>query len=240
MPLRFNQKIVLGVLVIVLVAIRPMGSAVQGMFLFFSRNLMLAGPHARSMHNDVLRKENTYLMLENKRLMYLESENKKLRAALDFKENKKFELVETDIIGFNPSSWKKIVIVNIGTSRGVREGMIVVNAQGHLVGKLQEVQRRVSQLVLPDDPDFLLPVYVGQSSYGLLKGSLRGPKVLYIECEQPIQVGDRIWVKTPTLPFPVDIGTVARAIKDKEALFWNIDIALYARNPALDQIFVAK
>ena len=94
--------------------------------------------------------------------------------------------------------------------------------------------------MLIDDTDFNLPVFVGKSSCGLLKGSLGGIKILYIENSENIQNHDKVWIKDPSFTFTLYIGEVRQVHKDPDSLFCDVDVRLLSENPLLHKLFIVE
>ena len=92
--------------------------------------------------NERLVKENQVLLGDIMRLKELYSENDALRIALGLEINKKFELIEADIVGrdFN----EKTIIIDAGTDNGMEKGMPVLTTEKLLVGKVDTVFKKYS------------------------------------------------------------------------------------------------
>jgi cell shape-determining protein MreC len=228
------------VALLLIICTLPFRNFIEGAFLFFSRRLIVTGPYSYQLKFQEAKRQNLGLIMQIRRLRYLQTENERLRKALQFKEAHAADLIEANIISFNPSSWRRIVNVDIGKRAGVKDGLLAVNEEGYFVGKLGEVRNSYSRLILADDVDCSIPVFIGESSYGLLKGGLKGAKVFYVEAEDKIEMGQKVWIKLSSLSFPIYVGRVIKASKDSEGLFWDINVELSAGNPLLGEIFILK
>ena len=115
------------------------------------------------------------------------------------------------VIARDPANWNSSLMINKGKSSGIRPGMAVVNAMG-VVGKIAEVARDVSKVILVNDPGFSVAV-VNQRSResGLLSGSLSGVcRLNYLPEDADIRVGDDILTSALSSMFPegLRVGTV--------------------------------
>jgi rod shape-determining protein MreC len=187
-----------------------------------------------------IEEKNLTLMLKVKELDNLKKENERLRKALLFRDKKKLNIMGVDIVSFDPSSWRRIVLINAGEDKDIKEGAFVIDEEGYLVGKIVEVKATYSRLMLINDPDFSLSVFVGENVRGLLKGGLGEIKVLYIEVGEKIKTDDKVWAKPPSLNIPLYIGKVKSITVDRNSLFLNVSVRLFSDRPLVHRMFVIK
>ncbi|MBU1998054.1 MAG: hypothetical protein KKE64_00990, partial [Candidatus Omnitrophica bacterium] len=57
-------------------------------------------------------------------------ENRRLNALLSLKENSNFKCIASRVIGRDPDNWSSIVIIDKGTSSGIRNSYSCVNFLG--------------------------------------------------------------------------------------------------------------
>lgn len=224
------------VILLVLLCFR---NAIFHLLIFFSRQLIFS-PQKLSQEIEELKKENLLLSLQVKNYRGLREENEKLQKAFSFKKEKEISLVGAEVIGFAPSNWSRFVIINVGQDKGLKKGLFVINEKGNLVGRITETDKDFSRLTLVNDPNFNAPVVIGKKSMGLLKGTLEGARVLYIEKEDKIAVGDMIWLKTSMLPSPIAVGKIKSVKKSDDSLFWDVEVALFSKDIFFDKLFVIK
>ena len=101
--------------------------------------------------------ENIALRLKLNEGDEIRKENEKLKQALKFQEDKKTILLGAEVIAFDPSSWRRQVILNRGKKYGIQKGMYVINGEGALIGKISESTQNYCKLSLLSDPDFSMP-----------------------------------------------------------------------------------
>lgn len=187
-----------------------------------------------------LKKKNLSLSLQIRQLHYLKIENERLRKALQFYEGRQINLIGADIVSFDPSSWRRAVVLDVGKTKGITEGAYAVDDQGWLIGKIVDVNNKFSRLIFVDDPNFTAPVFIGMNSFGLLKGGVGNVKILYIEDGDKIELKDKVWLKIPTLTFPIYIGEVKRISKENNSLFCNVEIQLFSKDYPSHKVFIIQ
>jgi rod shape-determining protein MreC len=138
------------------------------------------------------------LMIENVRLKEAEAQNEDLRRKLAFAEAyPQYVLraaeVRGRVIGYEPSNFMSVLIVDIGRRDGVRKGMPVVTERG-LVGHIHTVGANWAKVLLIVDPSSSVAALVQSSrAPGLVSGRLGTDLVMdYIPQEDTISVGDVI------------------------------------------------
>lgn len=98
-----------------------------------------------------LEKEVATLRRQSMQSAELESEVDELKRLLKWsEENPDLETVGADIIGQSPDNWQRLMIVNKGSSQGVKKYMSVVTDEG-LVGRVISVGSRSSVVQLVTD-----------------------------------------------------------------------------------------
>ena len=214
----------------------PFRGFIEYLFFFTSQRLLI-NPLDYSTEVNTLKKEKIKLLFKLKKFNGLKVENEKLKKVFNFKKEKGINLIGVRIVSFDSSIWRRIVSIDIGKNKGVSAGSLAIDEDGWIVGKIIKSENSSSLLMFVSDPNFTLPVFVGESSFGLLKGTLGGVKVLYVENDN-VKVKDKVWVKDVPFDLPLYIGEVNGVYKSKNSLFWNIDVKLFSKNPMLHKIFI--
>jgi rod shape-determining protein MreC len=99
---------------------------------------------------DQLRKENQQLKVRELQAKEMERENARLRQAVGWTQQKKWELKLGRVILREPSNWWRTVRIDLGSREGIAADMPVLTVQG-LVGKVSAVAFTHSQVVLLGD-----------------------------------------------------------------------------------------
>jgi len=172
------------------------------------------------------------LMIENVHLKELESENENLRQLLQFTEaNPTYSYRAAEIVGHvigqDPSNLLRYIIIDMGTSDGVTQGMPVVTDRG-LVGRIVEVSSRSSKVLLITDVSSSVNAIIQSSrATGILEGKADGGLVMkYIPQTVTVNVGDIILTSGLGATFPkrLVIGQVTAVHKRDIELFQQAEI----------------
>jgi len=182
-----------------------MVSAVKGeltALVFYHRN---SAGYAR------IKKEADYLKNKLNELDEVYLENRRLKGLLSFKNTAPHKVVAAKIIGRSADNWSSVVIIDKGSSRGIRRDMPVVSFLG-LVGRVTETAAGTSKVMLINDPGLAISAVVGRSRQeGLIRGSLGKNLVMrYLPQDADIQVTDKIVTSglNGTWPKGIIIGRV--------------------------------
>jgi len=89
-------------------------------------------------------KENIDLKSKLAKLSYLEKDNAILRSAIETKEKTQSNLLEVNIIGFDNSLNRNLVIFNKGRKDNITENQSIIY-KGYFVGKIIEVSEEISK-----------------------------------------------------------------------------------------------
>ncbi|MBF0595126.1 MAG: rod shape-determining protein MreC, partial [Candidatus Omnitrophica bacterium] len=138
--------------------------------------------------------------------------NKRFSRLLDLRNRLGYATEAALVVARDPASWNSSLMINKGKSSGIHPGMAVVNATG-VVGKVAEVAKDVSKVILITDSGFSVAV-VNQRSResSLLGGSLSGDcRLYYLPDDADIRVGDEIVTSMLSSVFPegLRVGTVS-------------------------------
>ncbi len=203
-------------------------------FVFFHRNASRLRKFRAE--NDVLRaKLNTAgeITLENKRL----------RDLLDLKNKSEWTTVAAAVVGRRPDNWSSAVLIDKGSSSGIRPGCIVVNRLG-LVGRVAETSAAVSKVVLANDQNFSVSAFVQRSRQeGLVTGTLgRNLLMKYLPSDADIRENDIIVSSglTELSPKGLLIGTVVKTGPEFSGLGKYAVVSPAADLSAIEEVLVIK
>lgn len=150
------------------------------------------------------------------RYKQIETENKRLRYALDFKERSKFDLVAAKILKREPASWWKTIKVNKGENGRIATQLPVISEKG-LVGKIDLVSSDTSTVLLITDESCLVSARVADTPwFGIISGRRAeyGEEALlilnYISNDISVEPGARVITsgKGGVFPDNIEIGTI--------------------------------
>ena len=140
----------------------------------------------------------------------LATENDRLKALLNLKEQSKITVLPARIIGRDPSFWFDSVIVNQGSLNGVKLNMPVV-ANGGLVGRITAVGPLTSQVDLVTHDKSGLGAVIGEISssnaLGVVIGSSKRDvlEMKYVSGSTDVQVGQAVFTTGQDGIYPAGI-----------------------------------
>ena len=144
------------------------GSAISGQVEKLQKGLKTL--HELEVENAALLAQNNELRAASQLLGDLENENKRLRAALDYRERSAFKLLPAEIISRDASSWWNTAKINRGFAQDVDTAQPVLTADG-LVGRTTTVSKDVSIMLLLTDENCQVAARVeGTNEQGILSG----------------------------------------------------------------------
>ncbi len=159
-------------------------------------------------------------------------EGLRLKALLDLKEQVPYEMVAASVTGRNRQAIRRTILINKGSSQGIKVGMPVVAARG-VVGRIIETSRDASRiLLLIDESSNVDSIVQGSRSHGILQGSDQGHCVLkYIPKMEGVRIGDAVISSGLCGVFPKSwlLGTVTRVARGENGLFQKVEV-----NPSVD------
>jgi rod shape-determining protein MreC len=80
--------------------------------------------------------------------------------------------VATEVVSFQPDSYRQFVTINKGTNAGIKAGMAVLS-EGVLVGTIADVQPTTARIMLVTDPEFKLTAKDQDTgAVGIVRGQL--------------------------------------------------------------------
>lgn len=169
------------------------------------------------------------------RINELETENRRLRAELGFKESHlDTQFLSANVIYFDPSNFVRTVTIDKGTSDGVRVGMVVVSPAG-LVGRITQTTASTSRVMLITDSRSSLYGVVQRSdtrALGIVQGKLDDALLFrWVPQSETISPGDLVVTSGRGLNFPqgLYIGKITNVRRNDVEMFQEADI-----EPAVD------
>ena len=130
--------------------------------------------------------------------------------------------IDAFVIGESNDAYSRSMITNAGARAGVQEGQAVVSDQG-LVGRIVDVSRNASRVLLLTDSESNIPVYVeGAFIEGILAGrSTRRPSIAFSQSGDlsGLEVGMRVFTSGAgaVIPRGLSVGVIDQ-VSESEAL----------------------
>ncbi len=179
--------------------------------------------------NEALRAENAQLRNQVILLHEAQIENENLRRQLGFKSAvPNYQLLSAEVIGRDPGNYLQYLTIDRGAEDGLARGMPVLTDAG-LVGRISQVSRNASQVMLLTDPSSSVSAFIQRSrATGVVQGHLGSELVMrYIPQSETVVVGDVILTSGLGGNFPkrLVIGQVIEVRRDDVEMFQEAVIA---------------
>ncbi len=138
-----------------------------------------------------IKQENKKLGFKINQLEEARLENARLRKILKLADQKHYDFTVAEVIGKEPSNWLNSLIINKGSRDGIKINQPVMNFAG-LIGKIIEVNRRLSKVLLISDVNSRVVVLVQRTrEEGILEGIGRGLcRLKYLSQDSDVELGD--------------------------------------------------
>lgn len=180
----------------------------------------------------------------------LEVENKNLQKLLDKKTDLRvYDPIQANVIARNPDQWEEKLILNEGSSNGVKNNMAVLTSEG-LVGKVVQTTPYTSEVELlsTNNTNYRVSATVsskGKEARGLIEGydAKRGELMLKrIDSKLKIKKGDKVTTSGLGGIFPkgILIGEVTKVTTDDFGLTKLAYVKPAADFQMIDHVVIAK
>ena len=190
-----------------------------------------------------LKKKIEYLEIQNQKMMEMERENARLRNILGFIHQNRGSMVAARVIGEDLKNWYKAIIIDRGTSSGIKAKMPVITGKG-IVGQVVESHQWHSKVMVINDTHSAVDVYVdGKETRGILEGTGQATlKLKYVRKTEEIDVGDRLLTsgKDTIYGKGTPVGLVTRVDRDKSGVFAEVGVMPYNDFRKLDEVIIVK
>lgn len=150
----------------------------------------------------------------------LVSENEKLKRLLELKESSKYQIRMANVIARDPSKWFGTLIIDRGSSDGIKVNMPVI-ASGGVVGRVTAVTLLTSQVMLLTDEKSGAGAVIGElaktGALGVVKGTGKREllEMRYVSGLVDVNVGDSVYTsgQDGIYPHGLKIGEVIEITK---------------------------
>jgi len=199
--------------------------------------------------NSSLKAENDFLDRRVAELEFVEAENEQLKQEAGLPAQKGFTPVTARVIARPYDLWLESVVINVGSARGVREGNLVVNANG-VVGVIESTASGFSHVRLISSPEFTIGAVASSPNKEIpsLAGVIRGGRRLLLDmipAGSQVVLGEKVYTRgTETQPGSTDnrprgvyIGIVVGFGVDRSG-FMQIDVEPAANVSSLGNVTV--
>lgn len=169
--------------------------------------------------NQALRDENSQLKAQIIKSQTLEQEVEHLRAQLRIEAERPWKLLGADVSTHSPDAGRRVLILSVGSEKGVKPGMAVIGREGSsppaLIGVVEEVGARSASVLLITDfsSSVSAQAYHGSASAdGIVQGQWqRGSRLLLQEINRAFTLapGDVVVTAGLSAQFDSDLPRAA-------------------------------
>jgi rod shape-determining protein MreC len=193
--------------------------------------------------NQTLKKTITSLRQDNAKYKEMYSNYQRLQAALKFQQKDPDQKVFAEVIAESKVGHSKVLVINKGSSDGIRKNFAVVTPEG-AVGKIQSVTRFQAHVQLITDSHSEFPVLiqrVSRRTKAFLQGKSNGQlHIVNIPRTLILNVGDPIIASGLSGIFPKGalVGKIKSIQKKKFGLFQTVTLKPAVDFNRLEEVFV--
>lgn len=194
-----------------------------------------------SQENDALKRELKIVLEEKSQCKEIELSNQRLRSFLNFQKTKTGNVLAAEVIGKDPSSWYKTIIIDKGKSDGVEKGLPIVVPEG-IAGQVIDVSYRYSKVLLIIDRNSSVDALVQRSrARGIVKGELIDQcSLTYVLNKHDIREGDTVISSGLDGVYPkgLRIGRVSGVVRRNAGIFQDVVVTPYVDFEKLEEVLI--
>jgi len=168
-------------------------------------------------------------------------EAQRLKKLLAITDDDRYRFVTAKVIGREQAALSRTILINKGSSDGLKNGMPVIAYPG-LIGRLTDVSWHVSRVLLFIDENSNVDAIVQRNrTQGIISGAgSQGMILKYISKTQDVQKGDVIISSGMGGVFPKGwlIGQVIHVDKKDSGLFLKIKVAPFVDFSKLEELLI--
>ncbi len=190
--------------------------------------------------NEMLKEENARLRQETYYASEALQELARLHALVRFDDKWDYPIVTARVVGHNPGRFLTTLVINRGTSRGVKEDMPVFSMNG-LVGKVSKATLTHSRVQLLVDPNLKLSVLERRTRVVGFLESVDGRTLsAMIPTHAGVKVGDTLITSGLGGIFPkgIPVGTVTQVRPSDLEVMQLMDVMPFQEFSSLEEVFV--
>ena len=197
----------------------------------------------RDEENKKLQAEIARLRTEQQRYQEAFFENRRLKNLLSLKEKEPRYVTSARIIAKSTDQWSNMLILDKGSSDGVKKDMTVITPLG-LVGKISHATNSYSYLLLLTDINFSSAARIQKSRVeGVLSGQGLNKCVLkYIPYEEHVGIGDIVITSGLDRLFPkgIPIGYISKVNKVGTAPLQHIEVVPFEDTAKIEEVAIIQ
>ena len=178
---------------------------------------------------------------ENNRYREMELSSQRLRELLNFYETVDVQSFAAEVVARDPSGWFNTVIIDKGSTHGVRRNMPVVVAEG-IVGQVVDTSRYYAKVLLIIDPNSSVDGLCQRTrARGVVKGTIHERcDFMYVLRKDDVRVGDSVISSGLDGIYPkgLPIGRVSAVVKRNAGIFQTVEVDPHVDFGKLEEVLV--
>jgi len=191
--------------------------------------------------NRALKKMVARLQEENNLLREKAIASERMQNLLRFSKKITGPMLPVQIIGIDPSSWFRTIVIDKGTKHGVKRGMPVVSPEG-IVGHVLQSSHHCAKVLLITDFNSSVDAIIQRSrARGLVEGNGETLcRLKHAPRTHDIRLGDRVLTSGLGGRYPkgLMIGTISKISKRRYGLFQQAEIIPSVNFTKLEEVFI--
>ena len=194
--------------------------------------------------NQQLKEENLNLKSQMQQIYRLESENKRLYELIDSKPKTENTYLFADIVSTSKILNKHQILINRGSSDGVKLGSSIVNAEG-IVGHVIRDQIFASEVLLISDLEHAIPVEIvrtGLRSIAIGTGEFNKLRINTLPTNSNLQKDDIVITSGLGGRYPegFPVGTITEISREVGSPFLEVKVLPFANLKTINEVWVIQ
>ncbi len=249
---------ILAVFMVILVLRTPIDKFIEGMGMlvlpiktkiYQASNSIKSSLQSIANYNKMV-KENKKLkfqLAKNRQLLarfkHVETENDRLRALLEMKQEKRLDFMVANISFRDGFSVYSEMYIDKGSKQGIKKNMVVLNNE-NLLGRVKEVYSDSSLVELVTKTDIYTSVLdQNNKNLSILKGvNSKQLELEYITVDSDTKEGDEVYTSglSDIYPKGIYVGKIKEVVEDKNRLFKKVVLELPYNIFDINEVIILK
>jgi rod shape-determining protein MreC len=191
--------------------------------------------------NRALKQKIAELQEESHRMKETKLTNERLRQLLEFREKNSPSMIGAEVIGQDPSSWFKSVIIDKGERDGVKKGMAVISTAGVIGQVLKTAPHFATVLLLTDYNSAIDSIVQRTRAKAIVEGKGENRcQLKYLRRAEEVAVGDVVVTSGLSGNFPkgLRVGEIKKVDKKGHGVFQYAELVPSVDMTQLEEVFV--
>ncbi|MFC1585652.1 rod shape-determining protein MreC [Fibrobacterota bacterium] len=192
--------------------------------------------------NEILRKQNTALFVENEILRQCRKQNERFREMLGFKFQGGYSLIPGEIFARDPGRYEVTWLINLGKTDSIAINMPALTSKG-IVGKVSKVFGNYSVIQLIQDPNCKISVLNQRSRViGLLESFQVGKLIARFPVHSDVLFGDTLVTSGMGGVFPkgISVGRVVDENLETDDIIKGVEVRPFQNTDLVEEVFIYK